>query len=125
MIKQSFSEKNLRKIFDLENRKGNNLEKTYFENVAVISEQIKQNKKNIKNILRSSKQDLTRGTQLSRFNEERKRLKEKKDNLLSIELEKISQEIISNSFICEIKKQNIKDKDVYTIDTSNASTFFY
>ena len=124
MIKQSFSEKNLRKIFDLENRKGNNLEKTYFENVAVISEQIKQNKKNIRNILRLSKQDLTKETQLSRFNEERNRLKEKKDNLLSIELEKISQEIISNSFICEIKKQNIKDKDVYTIDTSNASTFF-
>ena len=82
MIKQSFSEKNLRKIFDLENRKGNNLEKTYFENVAVISEQIKQNKKNIKNILRLSKQDLTRGTQLSRFNEERKRLKEKKKKIL-------------------------------------------
>lgn len=124
MIKQSFSEKNLRKIFDLENRKGNNLEKVYFENVAAISEQIKQNKKYLRNILRLNKQDLTRGSLLSRINEEIKKLKEKKENLLSIELEKISQEIINNSFICEIEKKSIKGKDTYTIDTSNASTFF-
>lgn len=105
MIKQSFSEKNLRKIFDLENRKGNNLEKTYFKNVATISEKIKQNKKNLRNILRLNKQDVTRGSSLSKINEEIKKLKEEKENLLSIELEKISQEIINNSFICEIEKK--------------------
>ncbi len=48
MLDQEFSSKNLRDIFDIENRKGNYLEKQFFPDVFHLSDTIRRHKGNIK-----------------------------------------------------------------------------
>lgn len=117
MFKQAFSEKNLRKIFDTENRKGNNLEKRFFKDVAVISEQIKNENKKIRRLTKVSRVT-------PNLYDQKRMLVEKKEALLTKELEEISQRIIKQDYDFKLSIGKVKGKEVYKVDNEDPVIFF-
>ena len=131
-LDQSFSANNLRKIFDLENRKGHYLEGRFFsEEISSKIEKItrelkkchsgyKDPKKNKDSLLSQEYE-----TQKINLNKKKEELKDKKEKLLTATLEEISKKITDNSFEIKLKKiQNKKKKDVYTTEEKDAATYF-
>jgi hypothetical protein len=103
MLDQSFSAENFRKILDYENRKGIYLEGKFSKDIVDISEKIK-------------KRDLTI--------KEKILLKEQKEELLTRELEIISEKVISRNFQFElIQNKPFDRKPVYTIENSPEAYF--
>ncbi|OCG20509.1 antiviral reverse transcriptase Drt3a [Gilliamella sp. App4-10] len=124
MIKQSFSEKNIRKIYDLENRKGNNLEKIYFPDVVILTEKISCIKKKIKNYLRMDKHDFGRLIALKYYRKIKKEFEKEKEELLIKKLENISLNILSNNYEVSLSHNKLKGKDIYTANTDTPEIFF-
>lgn len=116
MLNQSFSIDNFRKIIDYENRKGVYLEGRFFPLVAKITEDIKKLNREIrekKKQLEAAEFDEYKKT----ANEEKERLKDKKEEKLAEELRKVSERIASRGFKFELKKnESIGDKPVYTVE---------
>ncbi|MGN7721206.1 antiviral reverse transcriptase Drt3a [Chitinophaga sp. 22620] len=123
MLDQSFSAENFRSILDYENRKGKDIGSLFFPAVATIIQSIKQ----INGQIRDAKKRLPE----AQYYEEKKNLSHnkdvliaQKDELLSIELQKISDIILSKKFKIEIlKNDSIGSKPVYTI-ANNPEIFF-
>ena len=103
MLNQSFSVENFRKILDLENRKGNFVEKDFFPEVKEVTEKIKECNRKIKTNRKNK-------TLLATLYQEKKELKKDKEEKLIKELQKISESVIKQSFKVELVKKPIPRK---------------
>ena len=120
MLDQSFSAENFRKIFDEENRKGNDVASHFFSIVKDINANIKNLKKKIK----AEKDDSLKEKLNEQLNEQKKR----KEVELLKELEKISFEINAKKskgkYQLKLEKSDeITSKPVYLIQ-KDALSFF-
>lgn len=123
MLDQSFSAENFRKILDYENRKGVYLEGEYFQDIEKITEEIKKCNTEVrdkKNKISAEEFDIFR----KETNEKKDKLKEKKEEQLSIELQKISDIVVNDKFRIKLTKDDeITDKPVYKIE--NKPEYFF
>lgn len=123
MLDQSFSADNFRRILDYENRKGVYLEGEYFEDIAKITEQIKKCNTDIKDKKRTASADEFE-TFRKETNLKKEELKKKKEELLTSELQKISDIIVNNKFRIVLSKDDtITDKPVYIIENKPENFF--
>ncbi|KKJ75803.1 hypothetical protein WH95_16375 [Kiloniella litopenaei] len=126
MLDQSFSPKNFRKIFDIENRKGNYLEKRFFPELLEITQEV-QRKKNEYENHKSKKNELTAEEyieDLEALGEELRQLKEQREAKIGEELEKISDEALHSDLDIKIKEIDIgMGKAAYTIEDKAVSYF--
>lgn len=123
MLDQSFSADNFRRILDYENRKGVYLEGKYFADIEKITEDIKKCNTDI----RDKKKSVT-AEEFEIFrketNEKKEKLKEAKEEKLKVELQKISEIVVSNKFRIKLTKNDtISDKPVYTIEDKPENFF--
>ncbi len=123
MLDQSFSAENFRKILDYENRKGVYLEGEYFQDIEKITEEIKKCNTEVrdkKNKISAEEFEIFR----KETNEKKDKLKEKKEEQLSIELQKISDIVVNDKFRIKLTKDDdITDKPVYKIE--NKPEYFF
>lgn len=123
MLDQSFSAENFRKILDYENRKGVYLEGEYFQDIKKITEEIKKCNTEVrdkKNKISAEEFEIFR----KETNEKKDKLKEKKEEQLSIELQKISDIVVNDKFRIKLTKDDeITDKPVYKIE--NKPEYFF
>ncbi|CAG5010799.1 hypothetical protein DYBT9275_04817 [Dyadobacter sp. CECT 9275] len=116
MLDQSFSPENFQKIIDLENRKGNYLVGKFFPNIVEIDNAIKEEKqRTIIRTKRLTEKDFTADLDVDipkTFDLER--LRENRDQILHLELQKISAEIDQPDYKIGIECDiTISDKPVY------------
>lgn len=126
LLDQSFSAENFRKIFDLENRKGNFLEGKYFPELKEITFEIKQSVSDIR-ALRRSKNNFSKSEYLAKqkaLHQKKTDLKEKKEERLTKLLEKVAEEVNQKNFTFGITEQDVGlNKPVYR-EEQKPSTFF-
>ena len=126
MLDQSFSPKNFRKIFDVENRKGNYLEAKYFPEVESLSQDI-QNKQREYERLKQFRDTLTEAVyqmQSQEIGRELEHIKETKEQALTQALTQISDEALSDDFSIGITEIDIgTSKEAYTADLKPAAFF--
>ncbi len=116
MLNQSFSADNFRTILDLENRKGVYLEGLFFPSIKKTTEDIKQCNKDIREE-RRSKPKLN--DELEKLYERRKELKEKKEEQLNAELQKVSDKVVNPTFRVKLDKKDIpSEKSLYIVRNS-------
>ena len=122
MLDQSFSTTNFRKIFDIENRKGNYLEGDFFPIVENYSQLIQscrrdlhQLKKEKSEIYDQQKQDLS---------DKLKELKSTKEELLNVELNKVSCEARAKGFSFGIREIDVGKPNKVFVAKQTATTFF-
>jgi len=126
MLDQMFTMENFRKIFDRENRKGNDLGKEFFPEVVVISQRIKDKNAELRK-LRSRKDKLSPED----FESERtdlaqsiRKLKSERSDLVNKELEVISQKITNTSYKISLQKKiGPKEKAIYVLEDSPENYF--
>ena len=126
MLDQSFSFANFRKIFDIENRKGNYLEGEFLPEVKTLSNEIKS----CNSALRTLKLDKSQYTddeleeKKANLLKKIKALKEKKENKIIGELKEVSAAVNSKGFSISIKEVDIgKLKKVFVAERT-APNFF-
>lgn len=123
MLDQSFSANNFRKILDYENRKGVYIEGEYFKDIKKITDEIKKCNTELrdkKNKVSADDFEIFR----KETNEKKEKLKEKKEKNLSIELQKISDIVVNNSFRVKLTRDDkITDKPVYKVE--NKPEYFF
>lgn len=131
MLDQSFSANNLRKIFDLENRKGHYLEGRFFSEeisskIEEITRELKECHSGYKDLKKNKDSLLSQEyeTQRITLNKKKEELVDEKEKLLTATLEKISKEITDNSFKITLKIQNKLTKVVYATEKKDAATYF-
>lgn len=127
MLDQSFSANNLRKIFDLENRKGHYLEGRFFSEeisskIEKITRELKKCHSGYKDPKKNKDSLLSQEYETQRIKKEE--LVDEKEKLLTATLEKISKEITDNSFKITLKIQNQYKKVVYETEKKDAATYF-
>lgn len=127
MLDQSFSADNFQKIFDDENRKGNDLASRFFPKVKDLNNKIRN--ENIK--LRKKKSGLNKLQKAKireDIREEIKRLVEKRDVDLKIELENLEEKVSENTkngfAINLIRDDTITSKPVYLTPNEDAVSYF-
>lgn len=126
MLDQSFSASNFRKIFDLENRKGNYLEGRFFPDISDKSKEIQSRSKKLRELrkIHAVVQSEDSENEVNSASNELKELKEERDTLIDAELTKVSEKIRKKSFSLNIQKgASIGGKHVYTTDNT-AESFF-
>ncbi len=135
ILDQWFSAKNLKKIFDYEKRKWNNIDKIFssdYESVTSISHKIRdfvKNRSEIYNDIKNKKKTKLNCDDLylkvKEINGQIQELKEEKeDNILSI-LEKISSNINKDNFQISLeKKYNYKTKKYVFTSYNNHESFY-
>ena len=130
MFDQSFTSENFRKIFDYENRKGNYLEGKFFPEIAKIMEELKQNIAEIRGLKRNqqSLDNEIYETKRIELSQRREVLRNKKEELLLKELEKLSLKISKGEVALGLKQVQIKGKTAYTFsggkNSGSAATYF-
>lgn len=119
MLDQMFTAENFRKIFDRENRKGNDLGKEFFPDVATVSQRIKDKNAELRK-LRSRRAKLSPED----FDSDRndliqniRQLKSERSDLVDKELELISQKITSTAYKITLEeKVGPKEKAIYVLE---------
>ena len=131
MIDQSFSDENFRKIYDLEKRKGNDLDLSFkeFRKVKSLTNNVKRwnrvYKKYKKDLKDKKIKKIKFEERVESLNIRKKKVIDKRELELKKVLEKISSEVADKSFsISLIEKKNNGIKDLYIIDRESASEFF-
>jgi hypothetical protein len=126
LLNQSFATDNFRKIFDYENRKGHYLEGKFFPEIEKITQNLKKCsftfrdlKKNRSKILPEQYEE-----EKAKINKKKSDLKEQKESLLILELDKISANILNKNFRITLKEVVTRNgKKAYTISDDPASYF--
>lgn len=123
MLNQSFSVDNFLKIFEDENRKGNNLASRFFPKVKDLNNQIRN--ENIK--LRKKKSGLSK-EQKAEIREKIKLLAEQRDAELKLYLDDLEKDVSKNTkngFAIKLTRDDtIKSKPVYLTAKDDAVSFF-
>ena len=127
MLKQSFTAENFRKIFDYENRKGADLERKFFPNIVKINQKLKKNRKETLE-LRKRKSKLPEEKyekEKTKYGEERSALKQKKERVLTEELERISAKTADKNFKIRIRRVSpTSGKTAYSIENNDPASYF-
>lgn len=126
MLDQTFSPKNFRRIYDLENRRGRNLSEMFFPEVHSKIEEIRDCVRKSRN-LRKRKDGLSDQEyegQKDALEQIEKNLKFEKENLLDRSLREISQLTSNGDHRVKLRKVEMPGKKpAYKIDESAASFF--
>lgn len=126
MLDQTFTAENFRRIYDYENRKGEDLEGRFFPALQVETATIRQNREEIK-ALKVSAESLDAAdyaSQMEALLTARTALKESKDRSIDALLDELSAEIRSTSYRLSLTAHTgPKGKTVYQI-ADNAKAFF-
>lgn len=127
MLDQSFTPKNLRKIYEKENRKGIHLEDLFPTTVREKSLILKKERAIKKRIRRrKEKLDLDTYTELKRrLREKIKYIKEDRDELIDSHLQTISDNISNKKFNLTIQKHDTPHHDKQTYKISNNQESFF
>lgn len=140
MVDQDFSAKNLRQIFDLENRRGNYLEKKYFPEMENLSSNISRNKSLIKRSYKIiaklknkllvkpsvviSKRIATLELSIHIRYKEIKDIKSKKEGVIKATFENLSSSILTKKADTTLKKVKLlSGKTAFQINDSAESYF--
>lgn len=114
-----FTAENFRRIYDRENRKGNDLVSRFFPDLAPFTFSVKEQVQRIRE-LRANQHTMNAedfSTELAALKEELKLRKAAKSSHIDIALEEISQRVIDSSFrISLTRKIGPNGKDVFCID---------
>ena len=127
MLDQSFTYKNLLKIYDQQNKKGINLEGIFFPSVEYHSERIKQAKLALQQLYknRSRYSEEVFHERVKRIYRVIRSLKKSKELRIKEELDEISHDILSGEVNFSLNKKTLHGhkKPVYSI-SSDAASFF-
>jgi hypothetical protein len=126
LLDQSFVTENFRKIFDYENRKGHYLEGKFFPEIEKITQNLKKCSFDFRDLKKKRSAILPEQyeEEKAKINKKKSDLKEQKENLLILELDKISSNILNKSFRITLKEVVTKnEKKAYTISDDPASYF--
>lgn len=127
MLEHSFTAENFRKIFDYENRKGSNLGRRFFPDVAKIDGKLKAHDKKFRK-LRETKSKLSKEDyeeEKEKLKEERRNLKQKKEETLIKELEQISADVTNKNFKIKLKEIfPASGKTTYSIENNDRASYF-
>lgn len=118
MLDQTFTAENFRDIYDLEVRKGINLDGRFFPDVESYTEQIRAQNVAIRHLRQHndhlSKTDLA--SQLTALNRKKRTLKSEREVALDAALEQLGQTIRASGFRIQLqRKSGPKGKDVFPI----------
>lgn len=126
MLDQSFSAENFRKIFDIENRKGNYLEGEFFPEIETQSQKVQACIGELR-ALKSKKADHTPEEYEAlrvKLSDKLETLRKKREEMLAAKLEEVSGKVCSKEFSFGIKEVDIgKPKKVFVAERS-AETLF-
>ncbi len=121
MLNQSFSVENFRKIIDIENRKGIFLEGKFFPTLEAIADEIKACNKNIT----SKRRDKSiSADDIKQLYDQRRVLKERKEDQLISELKKISEKVVATNCKIELLKKDIPGKKSLYLVKDSPDHFF-
>ncbi len=126
MVSQSLSSENFRRIVDQENRRGVYLEGMFFPEIKEVTQSIKDCMFNIRELQKKKRLWLPDFYRIQKaiLNEERLKLEEKKEDLLTKELEKISAEVAAGASRVQIHPVVIPGgKATYAADKTAKSYF--
>lgn len=127
MFDQSFTSKNLTKIYHTENKKGVNVAGIFFPELLIKYEKIKRTRKLITKLFSNRKlyQKNTFEVRLKALYEMKRHYKKIKQNEIEMHLDNVSKKINSKKFSFHIKKlcYQKNSKDVY-ITNGDAASFF-
>jgi hypothetical protein len=116
MLDQSFSSDNFRLILDSENRKGIYLEGRYFPEVEKVTNKIRDIYAEIK-MKRRELIDAAFDEYYKAVSQRLEDLKGEKENLLRVELQKVSEKILDTKFSIKLNKNTrMYKKPVYTVE---------
>ena len=126
MLDQSFSPENFRKIFDIENRKGNYLEGRFFPDLLKVTQEV-QRKKYEYETHKSKKKELNSEEfekSLKSLGQELRQLKDAREVKISEELVGVSDQALCRNLSIDIKQIDIgMGKAAYTVVDSAVSYF--
>ncbi|MEZ9895875.1 antiviral reverse transcriptase Drt3a [Vibrio breoganii] len=126
MLQQSFTDKNLKKIFLVQNRKGAFLEGSFFPTVKAYSHKLTRIKKKIKKH-KSKEPNLSTSlykSQLNRLYKVKDKLYEERDGAIDVEMKKVSALISHKQFSIQISSGKFVDsKPTYKIPNDAQSYF--
>src|SRR6266851_9629380 len=126
MFNQSFTIENFRRIFDYENRRGVYLEGRFFPEIETVTQAIKDCMTDIRGLKKKKRTLLPQYYQLQKsiLNDEKLKLKSKKEDLLSKELDAICSEIRTGKLRINLKPVTIPSgKTAYTVE-GTAKAYF-
>jgi hypothetical protein len=129
MLDQSFNADNFRRIFDLQNRKGLNLESRFFPRVYSCTRSIKNCRQSLRLIKTKSKAGTLTPSQVEKFKSivyaRRGTLKEEKKQLLTGELESIAKAVANGTFRFAIERTVLPHgKPGYIAKVDDAGSYF-
>lgn len=125
MLEQSLSQVNFRKIYEIEQKKGNTFEPIFFPGVFKITRRIRKLKK-IAKIIHKNKKKLKLSTYENRIkatNDEIKRSSDERNNCIWAEMEGISKNVNRKSFSIKINKTTIGSTPIYTVEKNKENIF--
>ncbi|MBF0541109.1 MAG: RNA-directed DNA polymerase [Nitrospirae bacterium] len=112
MLDQSFSVNNFRKIFDIENRKGIFPKYDFLNEVREITKEIKQC-----NVEINDKKKYIKTSDIEELRKKKDELLVKKENVLTSELQNLSEKVTTSSYNIDLKILNIPNsKPIYTVE---------
>jgi len=121
MFKQTLSGKNLRIIFDKENRKGKYLEGLYFPKAVAVSSQIQQLRKDIKELIKikSTLSSVVFSNKLDYLNSSIETKIKEREEILNSEMEIISNNILNKNFNIQLtRSQTPQGMSIYKYNAS-------
>lgn len=127
MLDQSFSARNFHRIFDIENRKGKNLEFIYFPDIKLITDELKDNRTSFKALkkIRPTLSVADYEQKKNDLNVRKDELKSQKKDALALELEETSKKLANIKYKVSISilPAKVRGKSVYKIGDSAAEYF--
>ncbi|MBC6402711.1 MAG: reverse transcriptase [Hyphomonadaceae bacterium] len=126
MLDQSFSADNFRKVFDLENRKGNYLEGKYFPDLAKLSRKVRESSRELRKVRRNKNPYTPEEYQYLKLKtkEQLKSHKSDWEGELATRLKEVSSEVCDRNFSFGLMELNIdQPKKVFVADKSAAAYF--
>lgn len=126
MFYQSFSFENMQKIFDMENRKGQNLEKRFFPKVAQCSLSISKCREQAKRL----RKQINRGINITNYESYLERLqiveqsiRQRKETYITKDLLNISEKLSKGKFDFDIDTNEANGKKIYIANKDAVSYF--
>ncbi|MFX0556942.1 antiviral reverse transcriptase Drt3a [Maribacter sp. CXY002] len=124
MLDQSFSLENFTKIFEIENRKGNFIKEYYSENFHALSNELKNQRKIIKEY--RSKGDIEKEDEyLLKLNEIKKDIEDRKKNELEISLQEYVKNVNDKEFKFVFSKFLHEESGKHVYPTGNDGASFF
>jgi hypothetical protein len=125
MLEQSLSQVNFRKVYEIEQKKGNTLEPIFFPEVFKLTRRIRKLKKIAKTIHKNKKKlnVVTYENRIKATNDEIRKSSEERNNCIWAEMEKLSQNVNRKSFSIKINRTTVGTTPIYTVEKNKENIF--